>query len=262
MIPEAYILEWQSQAPWQFDVQIEQDLILSRMLVEIFNDPLLKNSLLFRGGTAMTKLYFKDPLRYSEDLDFVQKDPGPIKPIVQTIQRLIDPWMGKSSTQARANGFRIYYHFLPESDPTTPKRIKIEINTREHFTVYGAVPANYSVDNRWYSGGAEISTYSIDELAGTKLRALYQRKKGRDLFDIDRLIGEQMIDHGETVKAFQLYLDHQNLRVTQKQFAANLTEKLTDTTFREDVDSLLVSGTDYDADKAYINTMQLVEIIP
>jgi predicted nucleotidyltransferase component of viral defense system len=170
--------------------------------------------------------------------------------------------MGKSSTQARANGFRIYYHFLPESDPTTPKRIKIEINTREHFTVYGAVPANYSVDNRWYSGGAEISTYSIDELAGTKLRALYQRKKGRDLFDIDRLIGEQMIDHGETVKAFQLYLDHQNLRVTQKQFAANLTEKLTDTTFREDVDSLLVSGTDYDADKAYINTMQLVEIIP
>lgn len=263
MIPQAYILEWQTYAPWQFDVQIEQDLILSRMLVEICNDQFLSDNLLFRGGTALTKLYFKEPLRYSEDLDFVQRVQGPIKPIVQRIQKLIDPWMGRSTTQTRANGFRIYHRFQPESDPTgRPKRIKIEINTREHFTVYGEEELGYSVDSRWFTGDATINTYSINELAGTKLRALYQRKKGRDLFDIDRLITKEMIDPNRTVNAFQEYLRSQDLRVTRKQFTQNLTLKMAETTFREDVESLLIPGTEYDADQAFENAIEIINYLP
>lgn len=262
MIPQAYILEWQADAPWQFDVQIEQDLILSRMLVEIFNDPYLRDNLLFRGGTALTKLYFREPLRYSEDLDFVQKDPGPIKPIVQRLQKLIDPWMGRSSTQARANGFRIYHRFQPELDPSGSKRVKIEINTREHFTIYGVEQKTYSVNNRWYSRDATVLTYSLDELTGTKLRALYQRKKGRDLFDIDRLLSANMIDPDRTVKAFQAYLENQNLSVSRKQFTNNLTLKMTEPIFREDVESLLVPGANFDVDKAFANTSKLIDLLP
>ena len=42
----------------------------------------------------------------------------------------------------------------------------------------------FEVKNEWYTGKANITTYNINELLGTKLRALYQRKKGRDLFDL------------------------------------------------------------------------------
>lgn len=262
MIPQAYILEWQTQAPWPFDVQIEQDLILSRMLVEIYNDPYLRDNLLFRGGTALTKLYFREPLRYSEDLDFVQKSPGPIKPIVQRLQKLIDSWMGRSTTQARANGFRVYHRFQPELNPTGPKKTKIEINTREHFTVYGVENKEYSVNNRWYDGNATINTYSLDELAGTKLRALYQRKKGRDLFDIDRLLVNKMIDPDRTLHAFHTYLDKQNLSVKRIQFKENLTLKMAEPTFRGDVESLLVPGTNFDVDKAFDNVLQLIDLLP
>ena len=177
MIPQAHILAWHKVAPWQFDYQIEQDLILSRILVEIYNDKVLCDQLLFRGGTALTKLFFEKPNRYSEDLDFVQTASDPIKPVVLGLQKLIDPWLGKSTTRTRANGFRIYYQFRTESDPDLIKKIKLEIYTREHFTVFGIKKMNFSVDSRWYKNTTQINTYSIDELAGTKLRALYQRKK-------------------------------------------------------------------------------------
>ena len=67
MIPRAHITAWRSIAPWSTDAQVEQDLVLSRALVEIYTDPALASSLAFRGGTALHKLYLSPALRYSED---------------------------------------------------------------------------------------------------------------------------------------------------------------------------------------------------
>jgi predicted nucleotidyltransferase component of viral defense system len=68
MIPQLNITAWSAHAPWPDPRQVEQDLIISRALVEIFNDPLLAAELRFRGGTALNKLHFPQPLRYSEDI--------------------------------------------------------------------------------------------------------------------------------------------------------------------------------------------------
>ncbi|KKR74282.1 MAG: Nucleotidyl transferase, PF08843 family [Parcubacteria group bacterium GW2011_GWB2_40_8] len=72
MIPQRYLEEWKTQAPWPANAQVEQDLIITRALVEIFSDDLLKNALAFRGGTALHKLYLQPQARYSEDIDLVQ----------------------------------------------------------------------------------------------------------------------------------------------------------------------------------------------
>jgi predicted nucleotidyltransferase component of viral defense system len=72
MIPQAAITAWRESAPWQFDAQVEQDLILCRALIAIYEDDGLRESLAFRGGTAIHKLHLAPPARYSEDLDFVQ----------------------------------------------------------------------------------------------------------------------------------------------------------------------------------------------
>ena len=77
MIPHDYITEWRAQAPWVQDFQVEQDLIISRALVEVFSHPALKDALAFRGGTALYKLYLKPAGRYSEDIDLVQTEASP-----------------------------------------------------------------------------------------------------------------------------------------------------------------------------------------
>ena len=67
MIPRDYITQWRARAPWVEDFQVEQDLVISRALVEIFSHPHLRESLAFRGGTALYKLHIDPPARYSSD---------------------------------------------------------------------------------------------------------------------------------------------------------------------------------------------------
>ena len=83
MIGERYIKEWAATHPWRRAEQVEQDLLLSRVLVAIYSDTFLSGRLAFRGGTALHKLYFSPQVRYSEDIDLVQVAAGPfdIQPV-------------------------------------------------------------------------------------------------------------------------------------------------------------------------------------
>ena len=181
MISSAYVREWRQWAPWTQDAQVEQDLILSRALVEIFSHPYLAKNLAFRGGTALFKLHLSQA-RYSEDIDLVQVYAGPIGPVMDAVQERLNNWLGKPK-RSQSEG-RITFIYRMESEGGTPLRLKVEINSREHFSVFGLEEHPFHVDSRWFSGRASILTYHIDELLGTKVRALYQRKKGRDLFDL------------------------------------------------------------------------------
>jgi predicted nucleotidyltransferase component of viral defense system len=95
MIPEIHLEEWQQNAPWQTFEMVEQDLIISRALVCLYNESKVKDSLVFRGGTALNKLFIQPPARYSEDIDFVQKRSEPIGESMSAIRRVLDPWLGE-----------------------------------------------------------------------------------------------------------------------------------------------------------------------
>jgi hypothetical protein len=69
MIPAAHLQQWAATAPWPERRQVEQDLVISRVLVDLFTTPGLADKIAFRGGTAIHKLLFPRPLRYSEDID-------------------------------------------------------------------------------------------------------------------------------------------------------------------------------------------------
>lgn len=99
MIAKPYISKWQEYAPWKEFAQVEQDLIISRTLVEIFSDDFLYEHLAFRGGTALHKLYLKPAARYSEDIDLVQIKAGPIKPIIQRLGEVISFFEEDRKTQ-------------------------------------------------------------------------------------------------------------------------------------------------------------------
>ena len=90
MIPHDYISDWRREAPWVEDVQIEQDLVISRALVEIFSQPLLHDALAFRGGTALYKLHLRPAARYSEDIDLVQIRAEAAGPVIDTLREVLD----------------------------------------------------------------------------------------------------------------------------------------------------------------------------
>ncbi|MDD4020108.1 MAG: nucleotidyl transferase AbiEii/AbiGii toxin family protein, partial [Kiritimatiellae bacterium] len=246
MIQQAYITAWRSIAPWPDDAQVEQDLALSRAVVQIFQKPELAEQVALRGGTSLSKLFIRPACRYSEDIDLVQTQAGPAGPVIDAIRQTLDPWLGKPSRARADGGFSMICRFDSEIAPVRPLRLKIEVNTREHFTVLGVQTVEMKVTNPWFSGIAPINTYRLDELMGTKLRALYQRRKGRDLFDLWLCLSRKLIDPQRTVHCFLRYMTHESHPISRAQFEQNLHDKQTDAAFMEDIAPLLNASTKYD----------------
>ena len=206
MIPQAYISEWSRQVPWQTNEQVEQDLVICRALVEIFSDNWLAKRLAFRGGTALHKLYLNPQPRYSEDVDLVQITAEPFGPIVDRIRERLS-FLGEPKRSSKAHNFTLYYRFESEFPPVLNLRLKVETNTREHFTVLGYQQFPFKIQSSWFSGTCDLTTYKLEELLGTKLRALYQRRKGRDLYDLfTALTQAPNLDKEVLLHAYRAYM--------------------------------------------------------
>lgn len=241
MIERDFIVAWRRIAPWPTDAQVEQDLVLSRALVEIFNHPLLSRELAFRGGTALHKLFLPKPARYSEDIDLVQVPEGPIGPVMTALRDTLDPWLGKPKRTQGEGRVTFIYRFASELPPVVPLRLKFEVNTREHFTVFGHEMKTHQVDSGWFRGIAVVRSYRLEELLGTKLRALYQRKKGRDLFDLGVTLEDNALDTRAVVACFEEYMTRGGQAVSRAQFEENLMNKLATREFTADLPLILSS---------------------
>lgn len=251
MIPAAHVTNWRSYAPWPTDAQVEQDLVLSRALVHIFTVPFLKKSLAFRGGTALHKLIFNPSGRYSEDIDLVQIQAGEIGPVLDALRGTLDNGLGEPKRKRNEGRVTLIYRFETTSKPAQPMRLKVEINTREHFTELGFIDRTYSVNNPWFSGSADITTFQIEELLATKLRALHQRKKGRDLFDLWLALSSKSIDTTKLVKCFERYMQQGSTPVSRAEFEKTLAAKMADSAFAGDVVLLLSKPHTYRHELAY-----------
>lgn len=108
MISRAFITEWRNIMPWMSDAQVEQDLIISRAIIEIFSEPYLYNQLAFRGGTALHKLFYKSQARYSEDIDLVQVQAGAIGPAFDLIKKKLSFLGIPSFIQKQRNNTLVY----------------------------------------------------------------------------------------------------------------------------------------------------------
>lgn len=252
MIAKPYIAKWQEHAPWKEFSQVEQDLIISRALVEIFSDDFLKEHLAFRGGTALHKLYLNPAARYSEDIDLVQIKQGPIKPIIERIGEVITFFEEDRKTQNKGHGIKALYRFTSEYEELR-MRLKLEINCREHFNVLDWVDFPYGVQSEWFENTCKIRTYNINELLGTKLRALYQRSKGRDLFDLDYARRNMNINIDEILKCFREYIAFATEKKppSKKEFLQNIEAKENDPNFTGDMEALLRPEIAYNQQEAF-----------
>jgi predicted nucleotidyltransferase component of viral defense system len=250
VIPRDYITEWRARAPWADNAQIEQDLVICRALVSIFSHPVLRDALAFRGGTALYKLYLTPAARYSEDIDLVQVRAEPAGPVMDALREVLGPWLGKPQWKQTEGRVTFNYRFASEDPTPLPLRLKVEVNTREHFAAHGLRRVPFTVASRWFNGAADITTYDLDELLGTKLRALYQRRKGRDLFDMATALSRGGVDPARIVSAFRHYMDEGGHHVTRAEFEGNLAAKIEDKRFLSDIPPLLATSQRWDAAQA------------
>lgn len=184
MISRDYITEWRGSAPWIDDAQVEQDLIISRALVDIFSNPVLAHALAFRGGTALYKLHL-NPARYSEDIDLVQVRAEAAGPIMEALRRVLDPWLGVPRWKQTEGRVTFTYRFLSEDASPLPLKLKVEINTREHFAVQGFVDLPFSVSSRWFNGRNEVASPVSAQEGSGPVRSGYrtsesERQSGKD----------------------------------------------------------------------------------
>lgn len=198
MIPHAEILALRGEWGLRADV-IEKDYVLGWMLAAIAATPELAETWVFKGGTCLRKCFY-ETYRFSEDLDFTVIEGGPEEPeeLTPIFERTRD-WLlercgleivvdesafvrrqnrrGNPTTQGR-----IAYRG-PSNPPTLPK-VKLDLTSDEVLvgpTVQRAVLHPYS-DADEIEG--EVRAYSIVELLAEKTRALAERCRPRDLYDV------------------------------------------------------------------------------
>ena len=252
MIQRAFITQWGTVVPWTSPRLVEQDLIICRALVSIYNDPFLSEHLAFRGGTALHKLYLHPQPRYSEDIDLVQVNAEPIK---ETIDHLRDAlaWLGEPIVKQKKHNNTLVFKVQPTDTDAGEIHLKVEINCKEHFSVYPLVRMPFEVDNSWYKGQCEILTYELAEMTGTKLRAVYQRRKGRDLFDLWKILTMvKDLDKAKVMESYERYLGFTASHLpTYKEFVMNMEEKLQDEEFLADTDLVLSPELNYEPKEAW-----------
>jgi len=239
MIPMMNIIAWSASAPWAEIRQVEQDLIISRALIELFGDPMLAHELRLRGGTALHKLLLPRPLRYSEDIDLVRTTAGPIGPILDRSRERLEPWLVHATFEQSITAPKLRFR-VPAEDGTGDIRLKVEINTREIDAFDPPKAIRYRVENPWFEGGAALSTFSREEVLATKLRALLQRNKGRDLLDLfEALETFEALDNRRIVECLGLYIERGGTPISRAQAEERMFAKLAAPRFMADIRPLL-----------------------
>ncbi len=261
MIPADYITEWRATAPWISSDQVEQDLIISRALVEIYRHPLLQKKLAFRGGTALHKTYLTHQYRYSEDLDFIQIEGEAIGETFDALREVLDSWLGEPRRDRNEGLVKLLYRV--ESAEGNPLKLKVEINSREHFGGTTLTKVPFRVKSRWFDGKADVTSLTLPWLMGSKLRALYQRKKGRDLFDLAIVLKEKKVTAQEIVDTFIEHLKRDALTVSRAEFEENLIKKIDSQVFQGDLSPLLSPDEKFDLRAGFNLVMNdLISLLP
>ena len=272
MISLQEIIPWRANAPWSNDLMVEQDFLLCRSVQAIFGDAKLKKQLAMRGGTVLHKAHLAPASRYSEDIDLVLVANRSPKGIKEDIARVLEPVLGKPSesvvttvTLAVRNLFskseiaRITYVCGPTSALAAHAHLKIEVNLNEQENLYPLTHVDMDVPGPGRTvEKCPVVSYDIDEMLGTKLRALLQREHGRDLYDLWRAWAASqapgatvVVDPRRVGTAFRFYMAQEKTSFSAKDAQAELQRRMQSRKFLEDMNGFLPPGVQYDPHGAY-----------
>ena len=259
------VLEHQARVPWPSQPQIEQDLLLCRSMAALFNDNFLHGQIAMRGGTLLHKVHLAPPARYSEDIDLVVFGDRPEDHIRKALRRVLADVLGtptKSAWEAvqlairnavkPSRVLRLTYAVPAVSDPGSILTIVVEANVTERKPHRPITVIPFEFHFRANAIKTRINGYDIHEMLGTKMRALFQRRRGRDLFDLYWALtaSEPAIEPRAVIESFQHYLRMEGVSAPRSEFMKILDAHLADRGFCSDMSPLLRVGILYDPQQA------------
>lgn len=168
----------------------------------------------------------------------VQVNPEPAGPIIDRLREALS-FLGKPTIKQKRNNNTLVFRVDSTDLPVVPLRLKVEINCREHFNVLGLDRVEFNITNQWFTGNCQIVTYKLDELIGTKVRALYERRKGRDLFDLYKALQNDGLNTDNVISCFKEYMKREYKNIIHALYVANMEEKMTNDEFLGDIATLL-----------------------
>ena len=184
---------------------VEKDYALSWLLAGISAHKELRDSWIFKGGTCLKKCFF-ETYRFSEDLDFTLQDESHLnEKFLQRVFAEISDWIYQTSglelpvdyqnfeilNNPRGNPScqgKVSYRgpVSPRSERQLP-RVKLDLTADERLVLPPEHLPIYHPYNDVPTGGIEVLTYVYEEAFGEKVRALGERTRPRDLYDVINL---------------------------------------------------------------------------
>jgi predicted nucleotidyltransferase component of viral defense system len=272
------ILAHQAVVPWAAQYQVEQDLLLCRAMVALFDDKFLSSQVAMRGGTLLHKVHLAPPARYSEDIDLVVVGTRPADHIRRAIRRVLTDVLGmpKASvwdtialairnTVKPSRVLRMTYSARSIIEPNRTLEIVVEANVTERKPHRTVVEMPFSFPFRDKLVQASVKGFDIHEMLGTKMRAMFQRKRGRDLFDLYWALTKSPtpVDPAAIIASFEHYLKQEGTKAGRAEFIGILDDHLKDRGFCSDMQPLLRTDITYDPQAAgkYVKT-HLLNLLP
>ena len=272
------VLSHQTFVPWPAQHQVEQDLLLCCAMTALFSDPFLSRQIAMRGGTILHKAFLAPAARYSEDIDLVVIGDRPEEHIRAALKRVLRDILGKPkrwgweemklavrNVAKPSRVLRVTYEVLSVIEPGRMLTVVVEANVTERTPHLAVVKLPFSAPFRGGLLSANINSFDIHEMMGTKMRALFQRKRGRDLFDLYWAIttSAKPVEPKQIIESFQYYMEQEGTAVPRDEFLHQLDIRLADRGFCSDMEPLLHAGLTYDPQLAGKHVReQLLMLLP
>ncbi|MEK6657253.1 MAG: nucleotidyl transferase AbiEii/AbiGii toxin family protein [Nitrospirota bacterium] len=194
---------------------IEKDYVLGWLLAGISNHPELSKSWVFKGGTCLKKCYF-ETYRFSEDLDFTVVNSGhhDERFLINAFKEVAGWIYEATGIQIPKDTIRFEVYTNPRdkisvqgrisySGPLQPgddrPRIKLDLTNDEILVLN---PVSREVHHPYSDkpvDGIHIQAYCFEELFAEKIRALAERLRPRDLYDVIHLYRHDSTKHGRDI---------------------------------------------------------------
>jgi predicted nucleotidyltransferase component of viral defense system len=272
------VIAHQSVVPWPSQLQVEQDLLLCQAMVALFEDKFLQGQIAMRGGTLLHKVHLAPASRYSEDIDLVVVGDRPEGHIRRALNRVLSGVLGMPkqsvwgdlklairNTVKPSRVLRMTYAIPSLTEPGKDLEIVVEANVTERTPHLPVIKIPFEFPFRDSAVKAQVIGYDIHEMLGTKLRALFQRRRGRDLFDLywALTLAKPSVAPGRIIESFQYYLKMEGSVAGRSEFIGLLDAHLADRGFCSDMQQLLRMGITYDPQEAgdHVKT-KLLSLLP
>jgi predicted nucleotidyltransferase component of viral defense system len=272
------VIAHQSVVPWPSQVQVEQDLLLCQAMVALFDDKFLQGQVAMRGGTLLHKVHLAPASRYSEDIDLVVVGDRPEGHIRRALNRVLSGVLGTPkqsvwgdlklairNTVKPSRVLRMTYAVPSLTEPGKNLEIVVEANVTERTPHLPVIKIPFEFPFRDSVIKSLVNGYDIHEMLGTKMRALFQRRRGRDLFDLywALTLAKPSVAPAQVIESFQHYLKMEGSVAVRSEFIGLLDEHLADRGFCSDMNQLLRVGIKYDPQEAgeYVKT-NLLALLP